>query len=43
MLPNDLRHLPRNDDPFQIISEAAAGTIILCLFALLLIFWPYVK
>ena len=40
---DDLRHFHSDDDSFQIISKDAAGTLLLCLFAVLLIFWPYVK
>ena len=41
---DDLRHLPRNDEPFQIISEETAGNILLVLVGLLVladILWRY--
>ena len=41
---DDLRHLPRNDDPFQIISEETAGNILLlivCALAIGDILWRH--
>ena len=41
---DDLRHIQRNDDPFQIISEETAGEIcfwLVCALALGDILWRF--
>lgn len=40
-LPDDLRDYRAPMGSFQIVARDFAGGILLALFALLLIFWPY--
>lgn len=43
-LPTDLKHYRADRlGAFRLISEDAAGVALLCIFALLLIFAPYIN